>query len=223
MSETIGLTAADGHQLSAYRVDPKGKPCGGIVIAQEIFGVNHHIRGIADGFAADGFAVAAPALFDRTQRGVELGYQDADIAAGRDLRMKITWDQVTADIAAAAAALKGVGKLGIVGYCWGGSVAWLGATRLSSFSAAVCYYGGQIAALAEEKPRCPVMMHFGETDHAIPLTDVDKVRAMQKGAVEIHIYPAGHGFNCDERGSFDADCAKTARKRTLDLLRRHVG
>ncbi len=224
MSETAELTAADGHKLAAYRASPKDKPRGGLVVIQEIFGVNRHMRRVADGFAADGYACVAPALFDRVKRGVELGYGDADIAAGRDLRSKVTWEQVMLDIAAAAKALGGTGKIGIVGYCWGGSVSWLGATRLSGLSAAVCYYGGQIAPFAAEQPKCSVLMHFGDKDASIPLGYVDKIRAAQSGRpVEIHIYPAGHGFSCDERASFHVDSHRLARQRTIDFFRRHLG
>jgi carboxymethylenebutenolidase len=223
MPETIQLTAADGHKLACYASQPKGKPRGGLVIVQEIFGVNRHMRGVAEGYVADGYSVAMPALFDRVELGVELGYGDADIARGRELRGKIAWEQVLADVAAAAASLKGAGKLGVVGYCWGGSVTWLSATRLKNFSAAVCYYGGQVAMFADEKANCAVMMHFGDKDQSIPMSDVEKVRAAQKGAAEIHVYPAGHGFNCEERGSYHAESAKIARDRTLAFFRKHVG
>ena len=223
MGKTITLTAADGHELTAYRADPQGRPRGGLVVVQEIFGVNDHIRKVADDFAAEGYAVIAPAMFDRVQRGVELGYKEADIAEGRAIRGKIADSDALKDIAAAHDAVKATGKVGIVGYCWGGFIAWLAATRLDGFSAAIAYYGGGIGNVAQETPRCPVMMHFGEKDTAIPLADVDKIRAAQKDRVEIHLYPAGHGFNCDQRGSFDAPSAQLARERSLAFLRRHVG
>jgi len=220
MSETVTLTASDGHKLQAYRAGPSGKPKAALVIIQEIFGVNSHMRGVADGFARDGYATITPALFDRVKPGIELGYAEADIAAGREIRGKLSWDQVLADVAAAKAAVAGQGKIGIIGYCFGGSVAWLGATR-GGFDAAVGYYGGQVSQFAEEKPACPVQLHFGETDHGIPLTDVDKVRKAQP-QVEINLYPAGHGFNCEQRGSYHAESAKIARDRTVAFLAKHL-
>jgi carboxymethylenebutenolidase len=223
MGDWITLTAADGHKLTAYEAKPSGKPRGGIVVVQEIFGVNGHIRRVADGYAADGYHVIAPALFDRVGKNIELGYSEADIAKGRDIRAKVSFEQALADVAAAQGALKEAGRIGIVGYCWGGTVTWLSACRLPGFSAASSYYGGGIGNFAAEKPRCPVQCHFGEKDHAIPLDEVDKVRQAQKENVEIYLYPAGHGFNCDERGSYDAASAKLARERTLAFFRKHVG
>jgi carboxymethylenebutenolidase len=223
MGETIKLKAADGFELSAYKAAPQGKPRGGLVVIQEIFGVNNHMRGVADGYARDGYLCIVPALFDRVRRGVELGYQEKDIAAGRELRGKITDAMAEKDMAAARDALAGAGKIGIVGYCWGGYLAWIAATRLGGLAGAIYYYGGGIGNVAEERPRCPVVMHFGEKDHAIPLSDAEKVRARNYPDLAIHIYPAGHGFNCDERGSHDAASAKTARERSLAFLRKHIG
>jgi carboxymethylenebutenolidase len=228
MGQTIQLTAADGHKLSAYRADPAGAVKGGIVVIQEIFGVNGHIRRVTDGYAADGYVAIAPALFDRVKPGIELGYQEADIASGREVRMKVSVEQALADIDAAKKAIAGPlsaqgGKLGVVGYCWGGTLTWLSATRLDGFSAAAGYYGGGIGNVAEEKPRCPVQMHFGETDHAIPLAEVAKLRAAQGANVEIQIYPAGHGFNCDERGSYHKPSADRARARVLAFFKEYVG
>jgi carboxymethylenebutenolidase len=224
LGQTVTLTASDGHKFSAYRAEPKGKPRGGIVVIQEIFGVNDHIRKVTDGYAAEGYLAIAPALFDRIKPNFEVGYSDADIAVGREMKGKADTDAALRDIAAARDAIKGAGKLGAVGYCWGGFLAWVSATRLDGFAAASSYYGGGIGSVAEEKPRCPVIMHFGEKDHAIPLTEVDKVRAAQKGRpVEIYIYAAGHGFNCDQRGSFHVESAKLARDRTLDFFKKHVG
>ena len=224
MGQTVTLTASDGKKVSAYRAEPKGKPRGGIVVIQEIFGVNDHIRKVTDGYAAEGYVAIAPALFDRLKPGFEVGYTDADIAVGREMKGKADTDAALRDIAAARDAIKGTGKTGIVGYCWGGFLVWVSATRLDGFTAASSYYGGGIGTVAEEKPRCPVIMHFGEKDQAIPLTEVDKVRAAQKDRpVEIYIYPAGHGFNCDQRGSYHADSAKLARDRTLTFFKKNVG
>jgi carboxymethylenebutenolidase len=221
------LTAKDGHKLSAYRAEPTGKPRGALVVIQEIFGVNHHIRGVCDRFAAQGWSVISPALFDRVQRDVELGYSEADRTEGRALLGKVQWPQMEMDTQAAIDAVMDGGKVGVVGYCLGGSLAWFAATRLTGASAAVAYYGAQIPNNADEQPKCPVLMHFGAEDQGIPLAGVEKVRAAQakspSAAVEIHIYPgAGHGFSCDERGSFNAASHELALARTLEFLRKHV-
>jgi carboxymethylenebutenolidase len=215
------LTAADGHRLQAYESVPAGAARGGVVVVQEIFGVNDHIRRVADGYAADGYRVIAPALFDRVRPGIELGYTDADIAEGRKIRGQLSFEQALADVEAARKAL-GDGNIGIVGYCWGGTVTWLAAARIVGFAAAASYYGGGIGQFAAEHPRCPTQCHFGEKDHAIPLTEVAAVRDANP-AVEVYTYPAGHGFNCDQRASFDAAAAKLARERTLAFFRKHIG
>ena len=222
MGETIILRAADGFGTTAYVARPAGKPKGGLVVVQEIFGVNHHMRGVADGYARDGYVAIVPALFDRIRPSIELGYDEAAIAKGRELKGASTTDAALLDIAAARDAIAGAGKLGVIGYCWGGFLAWVCATRLKGFAAGISYYGGGIGAVATEKPLCPVQFHFGEKDHAIPLTEVDKVKAAGHRSVEVHIYPAGHGFNCDERGSFDAASTKLARGRALAFLDAHV-
>jgi carboxymethylenebutenolidase len=221
MGETVKLTSADGFSLSAYVAGPKDAKKG-IVVVQEIFGVNHHIRDLSDRFAREGYAVVAPALFDRVQPGVELGYTQDDIGRGRELRMKLNDAQVMQDVEAAAAHLSGK-KLGIVGYCFGGTVAWWGATRTTKFAAASCWYGGGIAGTKDERANCPVQMHFGETDTSIPMSDVDAVRAAQPKA-EIYVYMgAGHGFGCDERGSYSAKDYEVAQQRTLEFFRKNLG
>jgi carboxymethylenebutenolidase len=222
MGTTIELTASDGHRLAAYRAEPAGKPRGGLVVIQEIFGVNGHIRSVADGYAADGYLAIAPALFDRVERGFEIGYSPPDIERGRAVRAKVSLDGALKDVAAAIKAAGSAGKVGIVGYCWGGTVAWAAATRLDGLACSSPHYGGGIAEIATERPRCPVMFHFGETDQQIPMTDVEKIRKAQP-AQTLHVYPAGHGFNCDQRGSYHAPSAKLARERTLAFLRQHVG
>jgi carboxymethylenebutenolidase len=222
VSETIRLKASDGFELSAYVARPSGTPKGGLVVAQEIFGVNGHIRRVTDGFARDGFLTIAPALFDRIEPGIELGYSPEDIERGLELKSKSPSESALRDIEAARAAVAEAGSVGVIGYCWGGFLTWISATRLSGFSAAVSYYGGGIGSVAEEQPKCPVLMHFGERDHAIPLADVDKVRAAHQQGVEIHVYLSGHGFNCDERESFDPDSARVARERTLRFLEAHL-
>ncbi len=222
MGAFISLTAEDGHEFDCYKADPEGAPKGGIVVIQEIFGVNAHIREVADGYAAEGYAVLAPALFDRASKNFEVGYTPDDIAKGRDTRAEVAWDDAVKDVAATVAELrKSQSKIGSVGYCWGGSMSWLAATRVG-VSASVCYYGGQIAMYNDEAPKNPVMMHFGENDHGIPMADVDKIRAAH-GDAQVFTYPAGHGFNCDHRGDFDAESAKTARERTLAFFAKHVG
>ncbi|MDB5372786.1 MAG: dienelactone hydrolase family protein, partial [Belnapia sp.] len=211
----------DGHSFAAYAAGPADAGRA-LVVVQEIFGVNRHMRRICDDFAAAGYAVIAPALFDRTERGVELGYEAADVARGRDLRGTIDAGKTVLDILAAAAALPKAAKRGIVGYCWGGTVAWHGATRTSAFAAACGWYGGGIAAAKEEVPRCPVQLHFGETDGSIPMADVEAIRAAQPG-VEVFVYPgAGHGFGCEERGSYVAADAAMAQQRTLAFFARHL-
>ncbi|HVC63519.1 MAG TPA: dienelactone hydrolase family protein [Acetobacteraceae bacterium] len=221
MGKIIDLKAADGHTLSAYVAGPENATKG-LVVIQEIFGVNHHMRDMADRFAAEGYAVVAPALFDRAERGVELGYTPDDIVKGRDYRMKLSDAQVMADVDAAANHLTGK-KLGIVGYCFGGTVAWWGATRTHRFAAASCWYGGGIAGTKDETPNCPVQMHFGEKDASIPMTDVDAVRAAQPKAEAFVYMGAGHGFGCDERGSFSKPDYELAQQRTLAFFARHLG
>jgi carboxymethylenebutenolidase len=222
---TITLKASDGHTFSAYEVKPEGKARGGLVVVQEIFGVNAHIRRVADGYAKDGYHTIAPAIFDRAERGVEIGYEKADVDRGVALRGKIATDHMLADIAASVAALKGSGKVGIVGYCLGGSMAWLAAARVPGLAAAIGYYGGAIAANLADKPRCPVMLHFGELDGGIPTSDVAKVKAaVDAKTVQVFAYPgAGHAFNRDGNHAHHEPSARLARERTLKFLHDHVG
>ena len=222
MGTSIELKAADGVTISAYRADPAGPPRGGLVVAQEIFGINSHIRSVCDGFAADGYLAIAPALFDRYQRGFDVGYKPEDIAKGRELKGKAQIDAALKDATAAREAVKAAGKIGIVGYCWGGYVVWMAAARLDGFACAIPYYGGGMLEAGGERPRCPVIAHFGERDSGIP---VDGVRtfAAAHPEVDVHIYPADHGFNCDQRGSYEPVSPKLARSRTIAFLQRHVG
>ncbi|WP_422365199.1 dienelactone hydrolase family protein [Pelagibius sp.] len=220
MGEHVTLTAADGHKLDAYVARPDGPAKGGLVVVQEIFGVNPHIRAVADGFAAEGYVAVAPALFDRIRPGIELAYDEAGVSEGRALRAQVPWEATVLDVEAAMTLAAEAGRVGVVGYCWGGSVAWLAATRLKP-AAAVGYYGGHIHEFASEKPACPVMLHFGEEDAGIPLENVEIVRAARAAwaDVTIHLYPgAGHGFNCDLRGSYHAEAAALARSRSLAFL-----
>jgi carboxymethylenebutenolidase len=225
MGQWLNLAAADGFRLQAYRADPPaggGKPRGGLVVVQEIFGVNSHIRNVCDSYAQEGFVAIAPALFDRVQRGVALGYGQEDVARGRDLKAHAKTNHALSDVAAARSSVAPAGNVGVIGYCWGGFVTWMAAARLNGFAGAVCYYGGGMTEAVDEKPLCSVMAHFGELDAAIP---VDGVRRFAKAhpEVDVLLYDAEHGFNCDERKSYNAAAAALARQRTLDFLRNHVG
>ena len=222
MGQTITLAAKDGHKLAAYRADPAGKPRGALVVVQEIFGVNHHMRHVTDDFAKQGYVALSPALFDRVEKGIELGYDPKSIEAGRDIRAKVPLDGTLADLQAAIDAVKSAGKVGIVGYCWGGGLAFLAATRLSGVAAAVGYYGGLVAAHAQEKPRVPVMLHFGDSDQSIPMSDVETVKKLRPD-VTTYVYKAGHGFSCDERGSYNAEASKLALERTLKFFAQNIG
>ena len=222
MNGQTRLHAADGHRPPAYVAAPAGPPRGGLVVVQEIFGVNDHIRRVAEGYAADGYLAVAPALFDRVEPGVELGYDDAGVQRGRALKAASDHARAMLDLAAAVAHAARAGRVGMVGYCWGGLLTWLAAAQVEGLAAAVPYYGGGIPDHAARAPRCPVLAHFGARDALIPLPDVDALRRAQP-AVEVQVYDAGHGFNCDQRASFDAAAAALARERTLAFLRRHVG
>ncbi len=222
MGERVELTAADGIRLSAYRAVPTVTPRGGLIVVQEIFGVNSHIRSVCDGFAADGYLAIAPALFDRYAPGFDVGYAPDDIARGREWKAKAGIEAALLDIVAARDMVAPTGKVGIVGYCWGGYVAWMSAARVSGLACAIPYYGGGMLEARHELPRCPVMAHFGERDAMIPAAGVREMQKMHPAA-QIFFYAADHGFNCDQRGSYDATAAKLARERTLQFLRRYVG
>ena len=222
MSEYVTLCAADGVELSAYVARPASDPIAGLVVVQEIFGVNPHIRSVADGYASDGFLAVAPALFDRIQPGVELGYEGADMETARSFIPKLDIDKSLADVAAAidfAAAATGK-KVGVIGYCYGGTLAWLAATRHHP-AVAVGYYGGRISKYAAEMLVCPVMLHFGRQDAHIPAEEVEIIHAAHP-EVEVYWYDAGHGFNCDARASYNAAAATQARARSLSFLKQHL-
>ena len=224
MGTTIQITALDGNTFNAYQADPQGSPKGAVVVVQEIFGVNGHIRSVADGYAERGYVAIAPALFDRVQAEVELGYDESGIDVGRKIAFEdVTMDEVMADIEAACDAVSAAGKIGIVGYCWGGSICYVAAARLSDkISAASGYYGGQIMPHIEEEPKTPLILHFGAQDAGIPLDNVDAI-AERWPNIDVHIYEeAGHGFNCDARGSYDASSAAVALERTLNHFAQHV-
>ena len=221
MGQTIGLKASDGFLLGGYRADPAGRPKAGLVVIQEIFGVNHHIRNVCDRFAALGYAAVAPAMFDRAKADVDLGYDDEAADEGVNLRAAIKLEDSLKDVQATIDALKPAGKVGVVGYCWGGSLAFLAAARLSGLGCAVGYYGGMIARHKDEKPKVPTILHFGEQDHGIPMDDVEKIKAARP-EVKIYIYPAGHGFSCDERGSYDVASHEKALKVTLAFFQENL-
>jgi len=223
MGQTRQLRAIDGFAFGLYEAMPKQRPRGGIVVIQEIFGVNAHIRNVCDGYAAAGYAAIAPQIFDRAERDVELGYEQQDMGRGIELaRGKLKMEQTLQDLQAAVEDARRFGKVGVVGYCFGGLLAWLAACDLTGVDAAVAYYGGGVASQLERRPRCPVVMHFGAKDAHIPLTDVDKVRKAHP-QVTVHVYDADHGFNCDHRASYDAAAAKLALSRSLEFFAQHVG
>ncbi len=220
----ISLKTADGQNIGAYLAEPAGPPKAALLVLQEIFGVNRHMRAVTDGFAAAGFLALCPALFDRAKPGVELGYQADDVAQGRDLRGAVTLDQTLADMSAGIEALHARApglKVAVIGYCWGGSLAWMASTRLK-VDAAIGYYGGQITPFVNETPACPIMLHFGEFDKGIPLSDVAAIQAAHPD-LPVHIYPAGHGFNCTERADYNAEASALALTRSMAFLQKSLG
>jgi carboxymethylenebutenolidase len=221
MGETIKLTAKDGVTITAYKASPTGKPKGGMVVLQEIFGVNHHIRNVADRYAAQGYLAIAPGLFDRIGPDIQLGYSATEIPKGAEIRSKTKLDDTLADIEAAVKALAGAGPVGVVGYCWGGTLAYASACRVPGIKAAVGYYGGGIAGMLSEKPKVPVMLHFGSKDKHISMDDVGKIRKAFP-SMPIFVYDADHGFVCDERGSYDKPSADLALTRTLPFFAEHL-
>ena len=222
MGKQFSLTTADQHKLGAYRADPQGTPRGGLVVVQEIFGVNHHIRAVCNRLAALGYVAVAPAVFDRFVRDFECGYTPDEIAHARSYLGNLNWDHMMADMTAAVGDLKGLGPLGVIGFCMGGTAAFLAACRIPGMSAAVAYYGGMIGKFADEKPKCPLQMHFGEKDEGIPMTVVDEIKKKLPQA-ETYVYPgAAHGFYCDERASYNKASADLAWGRTQEFLTKNM-
>lgn len=228
MGHWIELCAADGVVSPAHAASPQGPARGGLVVLQEIFGVNAHIREVVDGYAAAGYWVVAPSTFHRVQAGVSLGYDEAAMQAGSALKAAVEAlpaPGVLLDVQAAIdlAALRSGGRVGVLGYCWGGLLTWRSACTLQGLSAAVPYYGGGITTEAElqRSPRCPVLAHFAEQDRWIPLESVATFRERHP-EVETHLYPAHHGFNCDHRAAFHAPSAALARERTQAFLAQHL-
>jgi carboxymethylenebutenolidase len=221
MGEKITLTsAADGFAFGAYRAPHDDARRGGLVLIQEIFGVTEHIRELANGFAADGYETLAPSLYDRQQPGFEAGYGGEDVAAARRYSEAAPWDAVAGDLAACVAAL--APPVFVVGYCWGGAATWLAACRCEGVAAASSFYGRRIPELVAETPRCPIILHFGRRDASIPLATVEQI-ATAHPDIPIYLYDAGHGFASDRRADYDADCARLARLRTLQLFALHGG
>ena len=222
MGQNINLTAADGFELGAYAAQPAGDAKGAVVVIQEIFGVNQHIREVTDGYADAGFYAIAPKIFDRIERDIELGYEEADMGKGIELAFqKLDHGTALGDIQTAINAAAEHGKVGVVGYCFGGLLTWLAACELEGVAAASSYYGGGVAGQMDKSPKCPVIMHFGELDAHIPMSDVDAVKAAQPDT-PVYVYNADHGFNCNHRGSYDADAAALALQRTLEHFNTHL-
>ena len=221
MGEHIRLESSDGESIGAY-VASVESPKGAVVVIQEIFGVNQHIREVTEGYASQGYYAIAPKIFDRIEADIELGYEEADMGKGIELAFqKLDHAKALQDIQAAIHHAGEHGKVGVVGYCFGGLMTWLSACQLEGVSAASSYYGGGVAGQMNMSPNCPVMMHFGELDAHIPMSDVDQVKAAQPD-VDVFVYAADHGFNCDHRGSYDAGSAATALERTLNHFGEHL-
>lgn len=223
MGANVTLSSANDFQLGAYVAEPDGTARGSVVVIQEIFGVNQHIREVTDGYAAQGYFAIAPKIFDRIERNIELGYEEADMGRGIDLAFQqLDHGLALADVQTAIDHAAAHGKVGVVGYCFGGLLTWLSACTLNNVSAASSYYGGGVAGQMDKSPACPTIFHFGELDAHIPMTDVEAVRTAQPES-PVYVYAADHGFNCDHRGSYDAGAADQARQRTLDHFAQHLG
>ena len=217
MGQNVKLTAEDGHQLDAYICQAEGDAKGAIVLVQEIFGINTHIKSVCAQYAALGYTTIAPALFDRKTKGVELDYSAEGVATGREYKDSVTDDMALMDITAAIKHVNTGPKISIVGYCWGGKLAYLAASKVPGLFKAIGYYGGGIATVIDQSPQIPTLLHFGDQDNAIPMNEVNDIIARHP-QIEVHIYSAGHGFNCDARGSYNEAAADLALKRTLDFL-----
>jgi carboxymethylenebutenolidase len=220
MGEYSTIMARDGHEFQAWLAAAPGRPRGALVVIQEIFGVNSHIRKVTDGFAADGYTAIAPCLFDRVRRGIELGYSAAEMQEGSGYTKQLTPEDTLRDLAAALAVVKHSGRAATVGYCWGGTLSYLAACQLP-LACAVVYYG-RVASYLDQKPRCPVMYHYGKEDRSIPHADVERIKAANPQAPLFVYEGAGHGFNCEQRDAYNPQVAALARARTLDFLGRYV-
>lgn len=222
MGEYTTIMARDGHEFQAWLTAAPGRPRGAVVVIQEIFGVNSHIRGVTDDFAAQGYTAIAPCLFDRVRRGIELGYTPENIQEGSGYLKQLQPENTLRDLAAAVAVVRSSGRVGTVGYCFGGSMSYVAACQLP-VACAVVYYG-KLGGYLDQKPKCPLMYHFGTADTSIPMSEVDKVKAAGDARALLYLYDgAGHGFNCDQRASYSAASAALARTRTLDFFARYLG
>ena len=222
MGQDIKLIASDKFRLDGYRADPATAAKGAVVVIQEIFGVNHHIRAVCDRLADEGYVAIAPAIFDRVEPNFTSGYSPDEIAVARKFVANPDWEGMLRDTQAAIDAVKDAGPVGIIGFCLGGSIAYIAATKLSGLSAAIGYYGGAVVRFADDKPNVPTQLHFGEKDAGIPLTDVETIKA-KRPDVEVYVYPgAQHGFHCDERASYDKTSADIAWPRSLAFLAKHL-
>lgn len=214
MGHWIQLQTPHGP-VAGWQAEPAGKPLGALIVIQEIFGANAHVRNVAEQFAIEGYLALAPAYFDPIETGAELDYDDAGYARGRALATQLGLQTAQDITAAAAEALAAYGKIGTVGYCWGGTVALLAALRLGLPS--VSYYGARNVPFLTEKPLAPVLFHFGERDRSIPPEMVQQHRDLLP-QMTVHTYPAGHGFNRDVGDDYDPTSAKLARRRTLEFF-----
>jgi len=220
MGQFTTIMARDGHEFQSWLAAPPARPRGALVVLQEIFGINAHIRAVADSFAAEGYTVIAPSLFDRIRRGIQLEYTPAGMQEGRGYVQQLAPENTLRDIAAALAVVKHSGRAGTVGYCWGGTLAYLAAGKLP-MACAVVYYG-KVTNHLDQRPKCPVMYHYGAEDKSISQDDVERVRAAYPEAPVYTYEAAGHGFNCDQRDSHNPQASALARQRTLEFLGRYV-
>ncbi|MDC0158188.1 dienelactone hydrolase family protein [Rhodospirillaceae bacterium] len=221
MGEIINATASDGHEFDIYLAQSKGSPRGGIVLIQEIFGVNNHIKNVAEKFSSNGYLVGAPSLFDRVQPDIQLGYSTKDVIRGKQLKDNLGNEKPLIDIIATLNIVRSAGRVAVVGYCWGGTLAWLSACHVDGFDVAISYYGGGIGQLLSIEPRCPSIFHFGEQDHAISIAEINSLRQAHPEC-PIYLYPAGHGFNCEQRDSFHSTSSAIAFERTIQYLDKYI-
>jgi carboxymethylenebutenolidase len=220
MAEFNTLMARDGHEFRAYLAAPPGQARGAVIVIQEIFGVNSHIRAVTDSYAAEGYLAIAPSLFDRVRRGIELGYTEQEMQEGFGYVKQLKREELLKDLSAAFQVVKHAGRVGAVGFCWGGGISYLAACELP-LAGAVCYYGGSIVNYLDKKPKCPVLYHFAEQDKFITPEDIARIKAVHPEGI-YHTYPANHGFNCDQRGSYEPKSAALARQRTLEFFAKRL-
>ena len=224
MGQNVALSTKDGHTLDGNVSEPSGTPKGGVIVIQEIFGVNNHVRNLVDMFAGHGYLAIGPALFDRIEPGIELGYNETDFAAAREHRGNLNDEWILNDVAAAADHVSSAGKVGLIGYCFGGYVAWISACGVDALDCSVSCYGGGVAArAANDVPNSPVQFHFGDKDHAIPMGDVQAIRDAHPEIPSFIYDDSAHGFCCDDRDVFNAGSCERTHGRTLELFATHVG